>query len=1018
LAINLQLQNPTSDQDLQNLAQQVSDPDSTTYRHYKSADDFAAQFGALPIDYQHVQDWATSHGLTVTKTFANNLLVVVSGTAQAVQQALYTHLNYYSRPDGTQFYGPDRQPSVDPAGSPLPIFYIENLDNMAVPMRANAFLASLPNSAYPSPFKNSGGLFVGDDFRNAYAYDASTHAPTTLTGAGQCVGLVMEEGYSLADLQQYWTNTGRTYNMPRITAVDDGTRPACSMHNTSTVACDKMVPCGTTTCNVTCGTATCVDPTSHVDYCAQLNLPSYEAVCGVDFPTLSPGKTAADLKTCYVSCPTGSGCGSSSPPNATYGGNLGSYTGAACAGQPDPGEIEPDIEMVLAMAPGADIVTYSGAGTTVVLTEAALQNPPCYQLSTSWGMYDNNNAAQNIAVDRVVAELVLQGQAFFHGSGDWGTSIWDHVTSPWITEVGETLLWTDSSGLYSFELPHPASGGYTMDGTFTAGCDSSVPVAIPWYQLGVGSLASQGYRNVPDVSMVGYSIEVASVGLQSRLQSGGFNQGTSLSSPLWAAYWALANQQSLSNGRGPIGTANPVLYAIGKTRGTTADVYKTSFNDITKDLNDPDDGVDTFVSVRGPNGNCPSASDSDSVAFAAGDGYDLATGWGSPKLGLIAQLASTSPAPVSTIAAGDFHACAVRSGGTVSCWGLNNHGQLGNGSKIDSNTAQTALNLTKVWQVSAGGYHTCAVTKGGYQVYCWGGSDAGQLGLGYHITTDQTSPVLVGGLTSVMQIAAGYRHTCAILGPPPVTLMCWGDNTNGQIGDGTTTSRSDPTLVVLPSTSPPAQVALGRSHTCVLLADGTVACWGANSHGQLGIDSTTEKHTPQVVTLPPAGLSATMLAVGANHTCINASYGTSGDSEILCWGDNSLQQLGTGPETQQLTPTEVRYWGLSPMGFAGLAAGGNHTCALQLDRGTPGGKVAGCWGDNSFGQLGIGNTTSPGGVIALYSLANVATIVAGNTSTYVLTTAGAVGAWGDNGHGQLGDKSNVQQNSPEMITLF
>ena len=475
---------------------------------------------------------------------------------------------------------------------------------------------------------------------------------------------------------------------------------------------------------------------------------------------------------------------------------------------------------------------------------------------------------------------------------------------------------------------------------------------------------------------------------------------------------------ALSNGRGPIGTANPVLYAIGKTRGTTADVYKTSFNDITQDPNDTDEGVDTFVSVRDANGKCLPASDSNTVAFAAGDGYDLATGWGSPKLGLIAQLASTSPAPVSEIAAGDFHACAVRSGGTVSCWGLNDHGQLGNGatSQWGSNAAQTVLNLTNAWQISAGGYHTCAVTKGGSAVYCWGGNDGGQLGLGGSITADQTSPALVPGLTNVIQIAAGERHTCAIVGPPPLTLKCWGNNTNGQVGDGTTTSRFTP--VVIPTTSPPAQVALGGSHSCALLADGTVACWGANSHGQLGIDSTTEKHTPQVVKVP-SDYSPAMLVAGANHTCMNASYGTDGDSEIFCWGDNSLQQLGTGPETEEHAPTAVRYWGTGvAMGFAGLAAGGNHTCALQLDRGTPGGKVAGCWGDNRFGELGIGNTTSPGGVIALYSLANVATIVAGSASTYVLTTAGAVGAWGGDFYGQLGDKQNIQQNSPEMITLF
>ena len=327
----LQLQKPTSWQELQDLARDVSDPDSPHYRNYLGVDEFAGRFGAQPTDYQHIQDWAVSHGLT-TKTFANNLAVMVSGTTQAIQQALYVHLNYYSRPDGTQFYGPDRQPSVDHSPGPtLPILYIENLDNMSVsrplagsPMD-NDFVNSLPNTAYPDSFKSSGGLFIGDDLRRAYAYDPNTKDITPLTGYGQCVGLVATGGYSLPDLQTYWDGTARHYDMPQITHVDNRDGAACAIWDRDSVKCND---------GTTCGTASCVDKTpGHTDWCALLSTqskldPTYEAVCGVDY---TPGGNPDDLTRCYVACPPHAGCSKDYPPDPNRWGVMGARTQEAPA---------------------------------------------------------------------------------------------------------------------------------------------------------------------------------------------------------------------------------------------------------------------------------------------------------------------------------------------------------------------------------------------------------------------------------------------------------------------------------------------------------------------------------------------------------------------------------------------------------------------------------------------------------------------------------------------------------------
>jgi alpha-tubulin suppressor-like RCC1 family protein len=221
--------------------------------------------------------------------------------------------------------------------------------------------------------------------------------------------------------------------------------------------------------------------------------------------------------------------------------------------------------------------------------------------------------------------------------------------------------------------------------------------------------------------------------------------------------------------------------------------------------------------------------------------------------------------------------------------------------------AETILNDSLV-RLAAGSAHTCQVNDDG-TVRCWGLNSSGQLGDG--TTTTRPTPVTVVGLTNAVAIAAGEFHTCVLVANG--TARCWGDNSKGQLGDGTTTTRL--TAVSVPNVADAVAIAAGEFHTCAILANGTARCWGDNISGQLGDGTTTQRLTPTAVTISflqrsPSGGTVVVvplgnivqIATGRRHTCAIIANGF---GSVRCWGENGSGQIGVGATSDVLRPLSV-----------------------------------------------------------------------------------------------------------------
>jgi Regulator of chromosome condensation (RCC1) repeat len=386
-----------------------------------------------------------------------------------------------------------------------------------------------------------------------------------------------------------------------------------------------------------------------------------------------------------------------------------------------------------------------------------------------------------------------------------------------------------------------------------------------------------------------------------------------------------------------------------------------------------------------------------------------------------AQPALATLPGVASISAGGEHACGIVNGDAY-CWGENFSGELGDDANTNSAVpvavdTSGVLAGTTLTQVSSGYSHTCALDAAG-KAYCWGLDSYGQLGDGS--TTNSSVPVAVdtsGVLAgkTLTQIVSGIVATCAL--DSAGAAYCWGANSYGQLGDGGTANSSVPVAVSTTTTLAGrslTQITVGHESTCVLDSAGAAYCWGLNSYGQLGDGNTTSSNVPVAVdaTGLPAGQSFAQISASWYHTCAVDSAGAA-----YCWGRNSDGQLGDGSSSSSSVPVAVDATGaLAGQTLTQVTSGAYDTCALDSA------GAAYCWGGNSYGELGDASTTNSavpvavdtGGALTGKTLTQVSV---GIWHTCALDAAGAPYCWGGNASGELGDDSYSPSAVPVLVGL-
>jgi alpha-tubulin suppressor-like RCC1 family protein len=360
-------------------------------------------------------------------------------------------------------------------------------------------------------------------------------------------------------------------------------------------------------------------------------------------------------------------------------------------------------------------------------------------------------------------------------------------------------------------------------------------------------------------------------------------------------------------------------------------------------------------------------------------------------------------------AAGGTAAAGTAASGHVLAWGRNDFGQLGNGTSTDARSPVRVRlpGSTKVQQVRAGCDHTVALTSTGH-VLAWGINGYGQLGNGSIASRETPVQVRIPRGTKVTAVRAGCDFSLALTSRGGV--LAWGDNIYGQLGNGTTTDSHVPVRVQLPAGTKVTAISAGGSFALARTAGGRVLAWGENTNAELGNDSTTSSDVPLRVDLPP-GVRVTIVSAGYNFAVAGAA---GRPFAYFAWGANNLGQYGNGSTAGSATPVSVIHTVRGPghVHLASLFAGCGHTLALFSS------GVMLAWGANAEGQLGNGTTTSSDApVVVKLGRTKVGAISASCDDSYALTRNGRVLAWGYDSEGQLGNGGATSSDTPLRVHL-
>jgi|GEM_PF-656665 len=589
-------------------------------------------------------------------------------------------------------------------------------------------------------------------------------------------------------------------------------------------------------------------------------------------------------------------------------------------------------------------------------------------------------------------------------------------TSSKSTPISMTMTGVTGSAWISLVTGQDNTCGIRNDGTgYCWGDDANG-------QVGNGA-ASTGFAHVPmPVSLTGVT------GTAWTFMTGGWRHHCGIRNDGTGYCWGNDTDGKLGNGATGSGTA-PSPINVAAVTGTAWTSLSAAQNH-SCGIRDNGTGWCWGNDTNGELGNgagltadqtAPSAIDLTGVSGSAWISLEAGTAhscgvrndgtgycWGDDSDGELGNDSATglqvSPYPVTTtglsgsgwvrIVASGSHSCGIRNDGTISCWGNDGAGRLANGPEGGDETSAVNVVGGMVWKaLEAGSDHSCGI-KSDDTAWCWGDDTTGELGNGAP-SDDQNVPVAVTGGHLWKKIDSGTGHTCGIKSDD--TAWCWGNDSNGQLGDGVTTTGSpDPVLVSGGSTW--KMIDTGSGITCGIKSDDSLWCWGGDASGQLGNGATTGNQIdPNLVT---GSYSWKSVSTGTNHTC-----GIQADNTLWCWGSDSSGQLGNGATTgNQADPVYIM------ANIAVVAVSSAHTCAIDRT------SDLWCWGAASNGRLGNGTTTPNQVSPVLITGGPWSALHAGlNSHTCATKADGSLWCWGLNSTGQLGDGTLTARSSPTQV---
>jgi alpha-tubulin suppressor-like RCC1 family protein len=339
-----------------------------------------------------------------------------------------------------------------------------------------------------------------------------------------------------------------------------------------------------------------------------------------------------------------------------------------------------------------------------------------------------------------------------------------------------------------------------------------------------------------------------------------------------------------------------------------------------------------------------------------------------------------------SVSVGDGYTLALKEDGTLWGWGLNNQGQLGNGTLVNK-TVPTQIGTATNWSQISAGHNFSTALKNDGTIWAWGDNTFGQLADG--TTTNRTAPIQIGTATNWQSISAGYNHIAALASD--ATIWLWGSNYYGQLGDGTNTGKKSQI-----GTNEWKAIHAGSGYTIALKTDGTLWTWGNNTSANLGNGTLTDRNTPGKI-----GTAADWQKI------YPASMAMKADSLLWGWGYNGYGQLGNGLNGSLNNLKNPAQIGASH--WKEVSPSGTHTLGIK------GNGTLWAWGYNENGKLGDGTQTDRSLPTQIGTDSDWKMVNANYYHTMAIKTDGSLWAWGTNSNGQLGDGTKISKSSPTPV---